>query len=185
MNIIHRDVSPQNVLVSFRGQVKLIDFGIAKSASRLQPSQAGVLKGKLGYMSPEQAVGGTVDRRSDLFSLGIVLHEMLTGQRLFTADSDYAILEKVRSAPIPSLRGRTPAIPELLERIVLKALAREVEQRYAWASELAEDLRAFLGSSSDLEEVLGGWLSRVCAPELAAERDRDQGREFPIPGTLR
>jgi serine/threonine protein kinase len=183
MGIIHRDVSPQNVLISFQGQVKLIDFGIAKSAHRAQETQAGVLKGKFGYMSPEQVAGGVVDRRSDLFALGIVLHEMLTGRRLFAAESDYAILEKVRAAPIPSPRESNPAIPAPLEQIALKALSRDVARRYGWASEMAADLRGFLGLSGRTEggadAALGEWLCRVCADELAAEQARERAAAAP------
>jgi len=172
LGIIHRDVSPQNILVSFTGQVKLIDFGIAKSANRVQETQAGVLKGKFGYMSPEQVEGRAIDRRSDLFALGIVFHEMLTGRRLFAADTDYAILEKVRASPIPPPRELNPGVPEPLQQIALKALSRDLSQRYGWASEIAADLRSFLGPLAGSEEALGQWLREVCANEFAAEQLR-------------
>src|SRR6478752_4165162 len=129
MNIVHRDVSPQNVLISYDGEVKVIDFGIAKAAGKATKTQAGILKGKFGYMSPEQIRGLTLDRRSDIFAIGVCLYEMLTGERLFVGDSDFSVLEKVRKAevaPPSTLNGR---IPDALEKIVLKALAREVEDR--------------------------------------------------------
>src|SRR5262249_44453615 len=97
LGIIHRDVTPQNVLLSFDGEVKIIDFGIAKAANRSQRTQAGILKGKFGYMSPEQVLGQTLDGRSDIFALGVILYEMLTGERLFVGESDFSTLERVRS----------------------------------------------------------------------------------------
>ena len=114
LHIIHRDVSPQNILLSFDGEVKLIDFGIAKAANRLQKTQAGILKGKFGYMSPEQVKGLELDRRADIFAVGVVLYEMLTGKRLFTGESDFSVLERVRDAVVPPaapVQRRDPAGP--------------------------------------------------------------------------
>src|SRR5206468_8603372 len=124
MGLVHRDVSPQNVLVSFEGEVKIIDFGIAKAAGKVGKTQAGILKGKFGYMSPEQVRGLPIDRRSDIFSCGIVLYELLTGERLFVSESDFSTLEKVRNVEIlpPSTYNRR--IPDELEPIVLTALAK-------------------------------------------------------------
>jgi serine/threonine protein kinase len=150
LNLVHRDVSPQNVLLSFDGEVKLIDFGIAKAANKAAKTQAGILKGKFGYMSPEQVRGLPLDRRSDVFSAGIVLYELLTGERLFLGESDFSTLEKVRNVEImpPSTFNRN--IPEELEQIVLKALAREVEDRYQTAMELHDDLQSFMYTFGDL-----------------------------------
>src|SRR5688572_19714166 len=120
LNIIHRDVSPQNVLVSYEGECKLIDFGIAKAASRSSKTQAGVLKGKFGYMSPEQVRGLPLDRRSDIFAIGTLLYEMLTGERLFMGESDFSTLEKVRNAEIESPVTYNRNIPPALERVVMK-----------------------------------------------------------------
>ena len=100
LNIVHRDVSPQNVLISFEGEVKVIDFGIAKAAGKVTKTQAGILKGKFGYMSPEQIRGLPLDRRSDVFAIGVCLYEMLTGERLFVGESDFPVLEKVRKAEV-------------------------------------------------------------------------------------
>ena len=127
LGLVHRDVSPQNIIVSFEGEVKLIDFGIAKAAGKGSKTQAGILKGKFGYMSPEQVRGLPIDRRSDIFSCGIVLYELLTGERLFVGESDFSTLEKVRNVEIlpPSTYNRK--IPDELERIVLKALAKDVD----------------------------------------------------------
>jgi len=100
MNIVHRDVSPQNIVLGFEGEVKLIDFGIAKTANKITRTQAGMLKGKFGYMSPEQVRGLPLDRRSDIFAAGVVLYELCTGERLFTGSSDFSVLEKVQQARV-------------------------------------------------------------------------------------
>src|SRR5579863_176277 len=134
LNIVHRDVSPQNILISYEGDVKIIDFGIAKAANRAQKTQAGILKGKFGYMSPEQVRGLPIDRRSDVFAVGVILYEMLTGEKLFVGESDFSTLEKVRNAEVPLPRQFNPNIPAGLEKVVLKALAREQEDRYQWSS---------------------------------------------------
>jgi serine/threonine protein kinase len=147
MDIVHRDVSPQNVIVSFEGEVKLIDFGIARSANKLSGTQAGVLKGKLGYMSPEQVRGLPMDRRSDVFAAGVVLYELCTGQRLFAGHSDYVVLQQVQAAHVPQPSKVDPLIPPELERILLKALAREPHDRYPFAADLAGDLMQFLLAS--------------------------------------
>ena len=104
LNIIHRDVSPQNVIVSYDGECKVIDFGIAKAASRSSKTQAGVLKGKFGYMSPEQIAGKTLDRRADIFAIATILYELPTLERLFLGESDFATLEKVRNVAVPPPR---------------------------------------------------------------------------------
>src|SRR5262249_53740648 len=139
-----RDVSPQNVLISYEGEIKMIDFGIAKAAGRASKTQAGVLKGKFGYMSPEQVRGLPIDRRSDVFAISTILHELLTGERLFVADSDFATLEKVRNVDVPSARDLNRRVPEALDRIVMRGLAKNPEDRYQWANELQEELQAFL-----------------------------------------
>ncbi len=144
LNVIHRDVSPQNILVSFEGAVKITDFGIAKAEDRASKTQAGVLKGKFGYMSPEQVRGLEIDHRSDIFAVGILLYEMLTGKRLFIGESDFSTLEKVRNAEVVPPREHNPEISEELERVMLKALARERDERYAYASDLHDDLQQFL-----------------------------------------
>jgi TonB family protein len=146
LNIVHRDVSPQNILISYEGDIKLCDFGIAKAASKASKTQSGALKGKIQYMSPEQAWGKPIDRRSDLFSLGVVLHELLTGERLFRGDNDISVLEKVRSAEVPAPSGANPEVPHNLDAVVLKALAKEPDDRYANASDLLRDLDSVLYS---------------------------------------
>ncbi|MBE7448393.1 MAG: serine/threonine protein kinase [Kofleriaceae bacterium] len=149
LHLVHRDVSPQNILVSFEGEVKLIDFGIAKAAGKGAKTQAGILKGKFGYMSPEQVRGLPIDRRTDIFSCGIVLYELLTGERLFVGESDFSTLEKVRNVEIlpPSTYNRK--IPDELERIVLKALTKDVDDRYQNAIDLHDELQAFVYTAGE------------------------------------
>ncbi|MDC4226074.1 MAG: protein kinase [Candidatus Manganitrophus sp.] len=136
LHLVHRDISPQNILVSYEGEVKLVDFGIAKAAMGGQETKTGVLKGKLAYMSPEQAWGKPVDGRTDLFALGIVLYEAVTGERLFSGNDEISILEKVRKAEVPPPTQLNPAIPPELEAILKKAMAKEPEDRYQTASEM-------------------------------------------------
>jgi len=144
LRIVHRDVSPQNVIVSFEGEVKLIDFGIAKAANKVTRTQAGILKGKFGYMSPEQVRGLPLDLRSDVFAAGAVLYELCTGERLFTGGSDYSILRKVQQAKVTPPTRIEPGVPLRLERVILRALARDPEHRYQTAGEMASDLTRFL-----------------------------------------
>jgi len=174
MNIVHRDVSPQNVLVSYEGEIKIIDFGIAKAANRASKTQAGVLKGKFGYMSPEQVRGLPVDRRSDIFAVGVLLYETLTGERLFVGESDFSTLERVRNADVPPPTLYNKKISPELEQIVLKSLAREVEDRYQWASEFAEDLQRFLIEERSIYSAkrLAAYMKESYADDIAAERKK-------------
>ena len=175
LGIVHRDVSPQNVLVSFDGEVKLIDFGIAKAESRLQKSQSGILKGKFSYMSPEQVKGLPIDGRSDLFACGILLWELICGEKLFAGDSDLAILEKVKRGEIPEPRSRNPACPQDLEAVILRALATDPEQRYRTASELHDELLRFTVVDEAMfgSRQLAAWLR----DEFKAEFDKEQKRQ--------
>jgi serine/threonine protein kinase len=144
LQIIHRDVSPSNVLISHDGAVKVCDFGVAKAHSRNSEStQRGVLKGKFSYMSPEQCQSKPIDRRSDVFSIGILLYELTTLSKLFRGHTDYALLQQIVEAQIPPPSARIPDYPPELERIVLKALAREPSQRYQTAQALQLDLEEF------------------------------------------
>jgi serine/threonine-protein kinase len=143
MRLVHRDVSPPNVLVSFQGSVKLIDFGIAKALTRHSRTATGMLKGKLGYLSPEQADGQEIDCRSDLFAVGTLLWEMTTGGRLFFEQSDMATLVKVRKAEVVPPSQVKPGVPSELDAIVLKALARDPDQRFQRADMLYEALEVF------------------------------------------
>jgi eukaryotic-like serine/threonine-protein kinase len=174
LSIVHRDVSPPNLLVSFEGEVKLIDFGVAKAAGRASRTQAGILKGKFGYMSPEQVRGMPLDRRSDVFSVGVVLYEILCGQRLFQAETDFATLEKVRAVDVPRPASVNPNIPKELENIIFKALTREPEQRYQSAIELHDDLQAFMFRAALFysRKDLAAWMRENYAREIDAEKEK-------------
>jgi eukaryotic-like serine/threonine-protein kinase len=176
MNIVHRDVSPQNALISYEGEVKVIDFGIAKAAGKATKTQAGILKGKFGYMSPEQIRGLPLDRRSDVFAIGVCLYEMLTGERLFVGDSDFSVLEKVRKVEVLPPSHFNRKIPDALEKIVMKALAKDVDERYSYASEVAEDLRKFLYTSgySFGRKDLAAFMKATFAEDVEKEKQRLQ-----------
>lgn len=146
LNITHRDMSPQNIMVSFEGEVKVIDFGIAKAETEGEATKAGTLKGKFAYMSPEQSEGYPIDPRTDVFALGIILWELLANDRLFTGSNEAAILRKVRECQIPSIRKINPLVPAELEKIVMKALAKDRNVRYQTAANLHKDLNRFLNT---------------------------------------
>jgi serine/threonine-protein kinase len=146
LNVVHRDVSPSNIIVTYHGTVKLVDFGIARAESNITKTAAGTLKGKVAYVSPEQALGDPLDRRSDVFALGTVLYELLTLQRPFKRESDLATLKAVVSAPISPPSAIRPDVPPELDAIVLKAMDRDLTHRYQTAAELADALSAFLVS---------------------------------------
>ncbi len=147
LQIIHRDVSPHNVLVSFMGEVKLVDFGIAKASSIMSKTAVGILKGKYGYMSPEQARGQPLDARSDIFNTGIVLYELLVGERCFAGSSDFSTLNLMRNAEVVPPTQVNGKVPESLEAVVLKALAKERADRPQTALELEGMLAAWAKSS--------------------------------------
>jgi serine/threonine protein kinase len=146
VSIVHRDVSPQNIIVSFDGDVKLIDFGIAKAAGKLSRTQVGSIKGKFGYMSPEQVRGIEVDHRADIFSLGICLWEMVTMQRLFQAENELQVIDKVRKLHVEAPSRFNPECPPELDRIVLKALAKDPDERYRAAKDVYRDLNHVAGT---------------------------------------
>lgn len=173
-HIVHRDMSPSNILISYDGEVKIADFGIAKAAFNTYNTNGGVLKGKYEYMSPEQAGGEKLDHQSDLFSLGIVLHEMLTGRRLFRTGSDVETLEKIRGTPVEPPSKFNNAISPEVDRIVLKLLTIDRKQRYSNAAALTADLRPLLSSTPthELGSDLASFLREVFANEIEDERNR-------------
>jgi serine/threonine protein kinase len=179
LNIIHRDISPQNILISYDGEVKVVDFGIAKASAHTKTA-TGVLKGKLSYMSPEQAWGRIIDHRSDIFSLGIVMYEMLTGERLFKGDTELNTLEKVREAKIELLPTSLNAeIPLEIEEITLKALTKEISGRYQDASDMAAELAEFLRKISPVEpeSALKQFMHKLFAVEIEEECRTDAMEE--------
>ena len=145
LGIVHRDISPQNILLTFEGRVKVVDFGIAKAADQATVTRSGVLKGKYSYMAPEQAAGQkNLDCRTDIFALGVVLYELLTGMRLFKRHTDMATLQAVADCEIAPPSQINPRVPKDLDPIVMKALTREPEDRYAEALQLQLALEDWL-----------------------------------------
>jgi len=144
LQIIHRDITPANVLITRYGEVKIVDFGLAKASSQLAESDAGVIKGKFGYLAPETVLENPVDQRVDVFAVGIILWEMLAGRRLFLGETDFQTVRMVRDAVVPPLASINPAVPQQLDDLVRGALARDPEARYANARDFGRDLTRFL-----------------------------------------
>ncbi|HEY1692949.1 MAG TPA: serine/threonine-protein kinase [Polyangiaceae bacterium] len=164
LDIVHRDVSPQNILVGTDGVARLLDFGVAKAAGRLQTTRDGQLKGKLAYMAPEQIRGTAVTRRTDVYAAAVVLWEALTGERLFKGENEANVMARVLNEVVPPPSSVVPSLPRALDPIVLRALQREPGERYATAREMAHDLAAAVGTASPPE--IGDWVERVAAREL-------------------
>jgi serine/threonine-protein kinase len=177
LGIVHRDISPPNILVSKRGEVKLVDFGLAKATSQLESTDPGVVKGKFSYLSPEAASGKDVDRRADIFAVGILLYELLTGKRLFYGETDYQTVELVRQAKVPPIAAQNTEVTPELEQVVRKALARDLNQRFQSAGDLQDALAQYLFSqrlkvtSRDIEQLVQGCLR---------EKQRSQPKAAPV-----
>ncbi|AKF04438.1 serine/threonine protein kinase [Sandaracinus amylolyticus] len=172
LDVVHRDVSPQNVFVTFEGEVKLIDFGIVRFADQIARTKSGVVKGKFAYMAPEQFSGEPLDRRIDVFATGVVLHELLTGRRLFARSNDRDMLMAILSDPVPRPSEAAPSrgIPRALDEICMRALARDRNDRFATAGEMRAALRALLPALDprlDARETLSQLTRRVLASRLA------------------
>jgi serine/threonine protein kinase len=189
LGIVHRDVSLSNILVSYDGSVKVTDFGVAKIASDNTQTRAGMLKGKLGYMSPEQVQGKPLDRRSDVFAIGIVLWELIAGRRLFAGDAEYAVLQRIVEGVVPPLSSVRPDVPPALEAAVMRALQCDRDQRYPTARDLQRDLESFARehriAGSDLE--VAEYMGFLFPPELRhsdsigyAARDDEPSMEVEI-----
>jgi serine/threonine protein kinase len=142
-HIVHRDISPQNLLVSYQGEVKISDFGISKARSEPSLTQAGVVKGKMAYLSPEQALGEPIDHRADIYALGLVFYETLTGKRVYTFKNDIDAIRTIPKMDIKPLSMSVPDIPEELNRIVMKCLEKQKDNRYQSASAVNTDLLKF------------------------------------------
>jgi serine/threonine-protein kinase len=178
IHIIHRDVSPQNLMVTYEGVVKLLDFGIAKAATRTTATEVGQLKGKLSYMPPEQARGDDLDPRADQFSLGVTLFEMVTHTRLYPAMKEMDLFREVATGtePYPSARSRDPSVPEELSAIIEKMMARDREGRFASMAEVRDRLTQFLhglSSSIPTNEATAQVMRLLFPPE---EREKEQAQ---------
>lgn len=189
LKLVHRDISPQNILLSGDGAVKLVDFGIAKAATKSTQTMAGALKGKLLYMSPEQALGQPLDARSDIYSLGLVLFELLTGERCFQADSELGVLEKVRLGRVADVKAFNPLVSDEMVGILNKALTKSVEQRYASARLMDRDLRELLArqggepSEHDVAEYVNALLkgTKEQVEQIMGLRFQCKGKPQPLP----
>src|SRR6478752_7295204 len=183
LNIVNRDVSPSNVRISFDGDVKLLDFGIAQALMKFT-SEIGILKGKFSYMSPEQIRGMPLDARTDVFSAGIILHEMLTTEKLFRGDTEFALMEKVRKAEVPPPSNFNRRVTPELDAISLKALARDVADRYQNAAQLAADLDALIAGYRFDPKELRQFMRQLFRKEYAKEQEDTQLSLESEPGGL-
>jgi eukaryotic-like serine/threonine-protein kinase len=168
--IVHRDVSPQNVLVGIDGVARVLDFGVAKAAYRAQTTREGQIKGKVAYMPPEQIKSERIDRRVDVYAAAAVLWEAVTRRRLYQADSDAALLALVLFEPPPLPSSVVPGVPPELERIIMRGLARDPDQRYATARDMALELEACLPVAST--SAIGGWVERLAGDAIATRARR-------------
>jgi serine/threonine-protein kinase len=170
LGIVHRDISPPNVLISKQGEIKVVDFGLAKATSQIETTDPGVVKGKMSYLSPEAARGEEVDSRADIFAVGILLYELLTGKRLFYGETDYQTVELVRNAKIPPIKPQNPQVEQELEDLVRKALAKRKEDRFQNATDMQDALAQFTYSrglkviSRDIAELV-----RQCLDDRRAQ----------------
>jgi eukaryotic-like serine/threonine-protein kinase len=185
IGIVHRDMSPPNVLITRYGEVKIVDFGLAKANSQLEKSEPGIIKGKFSYLSPEAALGQPIDARTDIFAVGIILWEMLAGRRLFMGETDLETVRQVQQARVPALRDINPNVPAQLDQVLAKALARDPAMRYQSARELGADLNRMMFSlgqavsSFDIAQLV----SPVVADREAQKQRKLRGKDSII-GTL-
>ena len=172
LNIVHRDITPENIMVGWNGNVKILDFGIAKAANQSDQTRAGEIKGKLSYMSPEQAMGKTLDARSDVFSLGVVLYEWITGYRMFTGENEMAILKSIIEGKIYPPSYFREEVPEDLEVILMRALAKDRDERYQSARDMQFDILHFLARQEFIPSNAhtANFMKQMFAEEIAAEQ---------------
>lgn len=185
VGIVHRDISPPNVLISKQGEVKVVDFGLAKATSQIETTDPGVVKGKMAYLSPEAARGEEVDARADIFAVGILLYELLTGKRLFYGESDYQTVELVRNAKIPPIAAQNPEVEPELEDVVRKSLARRLEDRFQSATDLQDALAHYVYSrglkviARDIADIV-----RLCNEERSTQSGAARKAQGSIIDTL-
>jgi serine/threonine protein kinase len=184
LNIVHRDVSPANILVGYDGGVKVADFGIAKAAARIAETRSGTLKGKVSYMSPEQCIGSEVDRRSDLFALGVVLYELATVRRLFKGSSDFLTMSAIVQGNVPPPSACRPDIPPVLDEVIMKALSARPDDRYQTAAEMRSALDSFAEYAGlrTSTMALSAYMHELCGerPEPWLVPDDAAGRELSV-----
>jgi len=182
IDLVHRDCTPHNILVGANGNTRIADFGLARASARLTKTAVGTLKGKLAYMAPEQVNDGAIDLRTDLFTVGIVLWEALTGQRLFRAENDLATLERILRAPITRLSTLIPSVAPGLEDVCARALQRNAERRFASAAKMADAIEAAAAASTSLEggvasrDEVAEVVERLFGTELSARRQQLRSR---------
>lgn len=184
LGIIHRDISPQNIFLSHEGEVKILDFGIAKAKSQANKTEAGILKGKFGYMSPEQAAGKEINQQTDIYAAGVILYELLTEKRLFSGKSDFEKLEKVKKGDVSAPSLLNPDIPHALDQIVLKALAKDPAKRYQSAADFQTDLSRFLYSTGSefTSLTLSIFMKTIFSKELS-DKTKDERVAQPAEGS--
>jgi hypothetical protein len=185
LGIVHRDVTPSNIMVSWEGAVKLLDFGIARAVPGVRTSHTttGMMKGKFGYVAPEQIAGGAVDHRADLFALGAVLHEALSNRRLFAGDSDLGTLKNLMEMTVAPPSRLNPAVGRSLDRIVMRALRRDPAERFATAGQMAAELETYLQRGRTSSTIVRAFMTELHGADAAA---RGPGRPLPGqgPGTI-
>ncbi len=173
LEIVHRDVSPHNIIVLFTGGVKLVDFGIAKATSQVHHTRPGTLKGKLSYISPEQCLGGSTDARTDIFSLGVIFWELLAGRRLYKYAAEGAIVRAILDRPVPGIKQTKPGVPEELEAVAMRALSKDPVDRFQSAKEMGDTIQAYLrkvGAAAGTQEI-GAFVNVVLA-KRAEEKEK-------------
>lgn len=193
LGLIHRDVSPDNILVSRQGAVKVVDFGIAKVAGQGHRTLTGVVKGKVAYMPPEQLQAKAMDRRVDVYALGVVLYELLTGKRPFDATTDVSVMQAILFESFIPVSARRPDVPVALQQVLDKALAKDRERRYADCRALQDDLERFVLSTGEpvgayqIAQRIAQWVPEVAAapamtPSQGAARERWRRRRRRMHG---
>lgn len=197
LNLVHRDVSPQNIFITYDGQIKVLDFGIAKAITSSAETKAGVIKGKIAYMAPEQFLGEKVDRRVDVYGMGAVVWQLASGQRLWKGVPDGQVIHRVVNGDLPSPRDVNPEADEELTRICMKALAKDRTERYASALEMQQDLEAMLDNAgqrctardvgvfvADMFEDLRSEITRTIETQLSKARALNSGEPTSSPMLL-
>jgi len=169
IGLVHRDVSPQNIMVSYDGAVKLLDFGVAKTRKQKGDSDSGTVKGKFAYMSPQQCLGLTVDHRADIFGLGVCLFEALTGRSVYYRPTEFETMKAIVEEPVPSVRERNPKVPERLDAILKKAMAKDPRDRFETAGAMQTQLEEYLASRNDVVPAprVMEYLEKLFAAEIA------------------